>query len=148
MEEVRQKSWMSRNWGWLLGGGCLLSIVIVVLVIGGAIWGISKTVTESEPHIYAFEKALQNEDVKAALGEPIETGIIGSNTKFSVNNGETRVDMIIPLNGTINKGFINVAGIKVDGEWTYSKLYVDVTNDDVDINLLEDTIEEEEELEL
>ena len=148
MEEVRQKSWMSRNWGWLLGGGCLLSIIIVVLVIGGAIWGVTKAVSESVPHTHAFEKAVQNEAVKAALGEPIETGLIGSNTKYSYNNGETNVDMTIPLNGSINNGFIYLIGTKVNDEWTYSKLYVDVNNSDEDINLLEDVIEIEGESDL
>lgn len=147
MEEVRQKSWMSRNWGWLLGGGCLLSTIIIVLVVSGAIWGISKTIGESEPYMYAYEKALQNEDVKAALGEPIETGIMGSNTKYNYSNGETNVSMTIPLEGSINKGFVYVVGSKVDGIWEYTKLYVDVNNDDKDINLLEERVELEESLE-
>jgi hypothetical protein len=148
MEEVRQKSWMSRNWGWLLGGGCLLSIIIIALIIGGSIWAISKKVSESEPYTYAYEKALQDEDVKAVLGEPIEGGFVGSNTEYNYNNGKTSVKMTIPISGPLNSGLINVVGTKVDDEWNYSKLYVDINNEDKDINLLEDVNEVEEELEL
>ena len=148
MEEVKQKSWMSRNWGWLLGGGCLLAIIIVALVIGGAIWGISKSIGESEPYTHAYEIAIQNEDVKTALGEPIETSFVGSNTKYNYSNGETKIEMTIPLKGSKNDGFIHVLGTKVDGIWDYSKLYVDVTNDDEDINLLEERDKEDDKLEL
>jgi len=41
MEEVRQKSWFAKNWGWVLGGGCLSIIIIGVLVIGGIIYKVS-----------------------------------------------------------------------------------------------------------
>lgn len=144
MEEERQKGWFARNWGWVLGGGCLTLIVLVVLGIGATVFGVAKAIGESEPYVYAFEKATQNEAVKDALGEPIDTGIIGSNTAYNYNNGETSVEMTIPLSGSSNNGLIYVTGVKENEEWVYTKLYVDVDNDDEDINLLEEDVEFEE----
>jgi len=146
MEEIRQKSWFTRNWGWVLGGGCLVSIILVVVLIGGAIFGIAKAVGESEPYTYAYDLAIQNEAVKTALGEPIENGVLGSNTHYNYSNGETNVEMTIPISGPENSALIYVVGTKINDEWTYSKLSVDINNEDKSINLLYDSIEVEEEL--
>lgn len=141
MEETRRKSWFGRNWGWVLGGGCLTIIVLAVFGVGAAIFGISKAIGESEPYTHAYEMAIQNEAVIEALGAPIETGVVGSNTNYVYNNGEKRVEMTIPIKGASNSALIYVEGVKENDEWTYNKLYVDVENDDVDINLLEEDLE-------
>ncbi len=141
MEETRRKSWFGRNWGWVLGGGCLTIIILVIFGVGAAIFGISKAIGESEPYTHAYEMAIQNEAVIEALGEPIETGFSGSNTNYSYKNGETSVEMTIPINGASNSALIHVEGTKENDVWTYNKLYVDVENDDVDINLLEEDLE-------
>lgn len=138
MEEVKQKSWFGRNWPWVLPvGGCLTIIVLFVLGVGAAVFGVSKMVTGSEPYEYAYEKAIQNEAVIQALGNPIEKGFVGSNSNYSYKNGEGRVSLTIPINGPLNDAFIYVEGVKEDDEWTYTKLYVDIKNDDNDVNLLE-----------
>lgn len=144
MEEGRQKSWFSRNWGWVLGGGCLVTIIIGVLFIGATVWGVFKAVGESEPYMYAYEKAIQNEVVKEALGTPIEKGFVGSNTEYSYKDNKATVVMTIPINGTLNNGLIYLEGIKENDVWKYTTLYVDVNNVDEDIELLEEVIEEKQ----
>lgn len=148
MEEIRQKSWFSRNWGWVLGGGCLVSIILVIVIIGGAIWGVTKAVGESEPYVNAYNLATQNDAIKTALGEPIEDSFVGSNTHYNYSNGKTSVEMTIPISGPENSAVIYVVGTKINDEWTYSKLYVDINNEDNNINLLDEGVEEEEALEL
>ncbi|MEP5338932.1 MAG: cytochrome c oxidase assembly factor Coa1 family protein [Algibacter sp.] len=143
MEEAKQKSWFGRNWPWVLPvGGCLTLIILFVIGIGAAVFGITKAVSGSEPYEYAYEKAIQNEYVIEALGTPIEKGFVGSNSSYSLNNGESRVSLTIPINGSLNDAFIYVEGIKENDEWVYTKLYVDIKNDDNDVNLLDTDIED------
>mgnify|MGYP003672504363 CR=1 FL=1 len=78
MEENKQKSWFSRNWGWVLGGGCLSIIVIVALAIGGLIYKVTDAVKESEPYTHAYAKTIENEKVIEFLGTPIETNGMGN----------------------------------------------------------------------
>jgi hypothetical protein len=55
--------------------------------------------------------------------------------------------MTIPISGPENSAVIYVVGTKINDEWTYSKLYVDINNEDNNINLLDEAVEEEEALE-
>jgi len=125
MEEVRQKSWFSRNWGWVIGGGCLTMIVIGVLVIGGIIYKVADAVVESEPYTHAYALATKNEKVIEFLGEPIDKNGMG-NTKFNYNNGISKAELSIPIKGPKDKAVIFVKGEEIDDEWTYSTLYVKI----------------------
>lgn len=140
MEDVQQKSWFSRNWGWVLGGGCLTLIIIVVAVIGGVIYKVADSIKESEPYTYAYEAAIENEKVIAYLGIPIETDGIG-NTNYKYSNGNTTASLTIPISGPKGKGKIVVVGNKVDSEWQYEELYVLIKNTQTKINLLDKSLE-------
>ena len=98
MEEQRQKSWFARNWGWVLGGGCLTFIIIVVVAVGGLIYKVSDTIKESEPYKYACAEAIKNEKVIEYLGTPIETNGMG-NTSYQYSNGTTTAALTIPIKG-------------------------------------------------
>ncbi len=138
MEEIKRKSWFGRNWPWVLPvGGCLTIIVLFIIGVGAAVFGITKVVSGSEPYEYAYEKAIRNVAVIDVLGTPIEKGFVGSHSSYFTKNGESRVSLTIPINGSLNDAFIYVEGVKEDEEWVYSKLLVDVENDDNDIDLLE-----------
>ena len=138
MEDVKQKSWFGRNWPWVLPvGGCLTLIVLFILGVGAAVFGITKAVSGSEPYEYAYQKAIQNKEVIDILGTPIEKGFVGSNSHYSINGGTKTVSLTIPINGSLNDAFIYVEGVKEDEDWIYTKLYVDVKNSDNDINLLD-----------
>lgn len=136
MEEIRQKSWFSRNWGWLLGGGCLSIIVVVILVIVGAFYKISDSISGSEPYTYALSKATEDRGVKAELGEPIETNGMGS-TNYSYKNGYSIAELNIPIKGPNGEGVIVVNAEKVDEEWQYSQLYFLEDSSTEIINLLD-----------
>ena len=125
MEEAGQKSWFSRNWGWLLGGGCLSIIVVVVLVIVGAFYKISDSISGSEPYTYAFSQAIENEEVIGFLGEPIESDGMGS-TSYRTTNGKSTVSLTIPIKGAIDEGEIIVEAEKINNEWAYNTLYVKI----------------------
>jgi len=141
MEEVRQKSWFSRNWGWVLGGGCLTLIVVVVALFAGLFFKITDTVKQSEPYAYAFEKTIENEKVMSFLGTPIETNGIG-NSSFNYKNGLTKTELTIPIRGPKDEAIIVVEAETINDEWVYNVLYVKIDGEAETINLLEMDTEE------
>ena len=141
MEEYKQKSWFARNWGWVLGGGCLTIIAIVVISIGGVIYKVVDSVKESEPYTHALAKTIENEKVISFLGEPIETNGMGS-TSFSYKNGSSTAQLTIPIKGPKDEGSIIVNAEKISDEWAYNLLYVKIDGETERINLLETGIEE------
>ena len=141
MEEYKQKSWFSRNWGWVLGGGCLSLIVVGVLVIGGIVYKVSDTLKESEPYTYALIRTIDNEKVVEFLGTPIETNGMGS-TSYKYANGSTSAELVIPIKGPKDEGSIIVDAEKINDEWAYNLLYVKIDGETETINLLDIDIEE------
>jgi hypothetical protein len=136
MEEHRQKSWFARNWGWVLGGGCLSIILVIVLAVGGLIYKVSDAVSESEPYTYALAKTMKNEKVINFLGEPIETNGMG-NTSFNYKNGTSTAELTIPIKGPKDEGNIIVNAEKINDEWAYNLLYVKIDGETEPIDLLD-----------
>ncbi|MCC1485277.1 cytochrome c oxidase assembly factor Coa1 family protein [Winogradskyella immobilis] len=141
MEEQRQKSWFAKNWGWVLGGGCLTLIVVVVVVVGGIIYKVTDTIKESEPFTHAYAEAIEDERVIEYLGTPIETNGIG-NTSYNYSNGSTTAELTIPIKGPKDEGNIVVSAEKISNEWAYKLLYVKIDGEIETINLLETNKEE------
>ncbi|WP_369998649.1 cytochrome c oxidase assembly factor Coa1 family protein [Winogradskyella sp.] len=141
MEEQRQKSWFARNWGWVLGGGCLTIIIIVVISIGGLVYKVVDSVKESEPYTHALVEAMENDRVIYFLGEPIETNGMG-NTNFSYKNGTSTANLTIPIKGPKDEGSIIVNAEKINDEWAYRELYVKIDGETETIDLLDVSIEE------
>lgn len=135
MEEYKQKSWFARNWGWVVGGGCLTMIVILVVVVGGLIYKVSDTIKESEPYKHAYAEAIKNESVIGFLGAPIETNGLG-NTSYQYSNGTTTAALTIPIKGPKDEGTIVVNAEKINDEWAYYELYVKIDGEIEHINLL------------
>ncbi|MEM5563574.1 cytochrome c oxidase assembly factor Coa1 family protein [Psychroserpens sp. AS72] len=136
MEEYKRKSWFSRNWGWVLGGGCLSFIVIIVLIAGGIFYKVSNTVKESEPYKHAYTTTIENERVIEFLGTPIETDGIG-NSSYKYSNGLTSAALEIPIKGPKDEGVIIVDAEKINDEWVYNLLYVKIDGETETINLLD-----------
>jgi len=136
MEEYKQKSWFARNWGWILGGGCLSLIVIVALGIGGLVYKVTDSIQESEVYTHAFAKTVENESVIEFLGSPIETNGMGS-TSYNYKNGRTKAELTIPIKGPKDEGSIIVDAEKINDEWAYNELYVKIDGETETINLLE-----------
>lgn len=147
MDEIRQKSWFSRHWGWLLGGGCLSIIIIGVIAIAGIVYKVSDTITGSEPYVHAFSKATENEQVIAFLGEPIETNGMG-NTSYSYKNGSKTASLKIPIKGPNDEGIIIVEAEKINNEWAYNTLYIKIDGENEIIYLGNSDLEVEEDLDL
>ena len=137
MSEQGQKSWFGRNWLWFIPlTGCLGFVLLIVLGLGAAFFGVSNMINNATPVEYAIELAAKNELVIKNLGEPIEKyGIPSGN--ISLTNDDGDVDFSIPIRGNIGEGTLVVRGIKIDGEWVYEDLYVRIRDTQEEINLLE-----------
>lgn len=136
MSEVQRKSWFARNWGWVLGGGCLTIIIIGILLVVGVVATVSNSITGSEPYTYAYQKATESNLVIEYIGEPIETNGMGS-TDYSFNNGVSKANLNIPIKGPVGEGVIVVDAEKIDDEWVYKQLYFLGDTETEIINLLD-----------
>lgn len=134
-EHIKQKSWFSRNWPWVVPvGGCLTMIVLFFVFLGSVIFGVSKAISGSAPYQDALSKAQEDEYIIQLLGEPIETdGIMQGEISFKNNTGIA--DISIPIKGPKGTATVYVIGTKENDQWTYSELYVipDETNEQVDL---------------
>ena len=124
-EEIQQKSWFGRNWMWLVPvGGCLTVILLFILGVGAAIFGVTKLFTNSVPYEYALEKASSDPTVINYLGTDIENdGIMQGN--ISLSNDSGKAALTIPIKGSKGKGSVTIKGEKTDGEWVYEELCID-----------------------
>ncbi len=141
MAHQEQKSWFSRNWLWFIPvSGCLGIILLFIVGIGAAFFGVSNLLNNVAPIEYGIEKATENKKVINLLGEPIEkTGIPNGN--ISLTNDDGTVDFSVPIKGSREEGFLIIKGIKTNGEWTYEELYVRIKSTQEKINLLEKALE-------
>ena len=141
MEAQKQKSWFGRNWPWIIPvGGCLTVILLFVFGIGAIFFGVSKVMKNSAPFEHAIQLAENNPEVVRYLGNNIETyGIFSGNV--SLNNDDIDVDVKTSIKGTKGKGSLLIKGEKLDGEWTYEKLYVLIKDTNEKIHLLDKTLE-------
>ncbi len=141
MEEIKQKSWLGRNWPWLVPvGGCLTVILIFVFGVGAVYLGVSKAIKNSTPYEYALNQASINEEVIAILGAPIESdGVFKGNLSIKNEGGEA--DMQIPIKGNNGKGEIFVIANRVEKIWVYEELYVIIKDSNQRINLLSKELE-------
>ncbi|WP_431166910.1 cytochrome c oxidase assembly factor Coa1 family protein [Tenacibaculum halocynthiae] len=141
MAHQEQKSWFSRNWLWFIPvSGCLGIILLFIVGIGAAFFGVSNLLNNVVPIEYGIEKATENKKVINLLGEPIEkTGIPNGN--ISLTNDDGTVDFSVPIKGSKEEGFLIIKGIKTNGEWTYEELYVRIKSTQEKINLLEKALE-------
>jgi hypothetical protein len=136
-ENARKKSWWIRNWKWALPtGGCLLFIGLFIALIGGAVYGVSNLLTDSQASRDGLKKASQNEKVLLLLGTPIEVkGIPSGNVNYT--DGIKTAELSIPIQGPKSKATLRVDGTAQEDIWTYSTMKVIIDDSDKVIDLLE-----------
>jgi len=135
MNEPVRGNWWSRNWKWFVPVGCLSMIVLFAAFVGSLFLVATGAMKSSDVYKEAVAKAQANPAVVEALGTPMTTGFF---TSGSINTGTSGGDatLHIPLSGPKGKATIEVEAKKSAGEWTYSKLAVDVENPQKHIDLL------------
>lgn len=135
MNEPVRGNWWSRNWKWFVPVGCLSLIVLFAAFIGSIFLVATGAMKSSDVYKQAVAKAQAHPEVVEALGTPITTGYF---TSGSINTSTSGGDatLSIPLSGPKGKATIEVVATKSGGEWTFSKLEVDLANPSKQIDLL------------
>jgi len=141
MEVHKKKSWIGRNWPWVIPvGGCLTVILLFVFGVGAIFFGVTKALKNNTPYVYTVELAKSDRQVIAALGEDVDANGMPNGT-VSLNEDNGNADFVIPLKGAKGKGSLVVKAEKIDGEWVYEILYVLIKDSQEQINLLDKILE-------
>jgi hypothetical protein len=124
-----QQSWWSRNWKWVIGGGCL-GILLSCGCLSAVIFGVTYSALKgSSVYVDAVATAKQSPEVREALGEPVEAGFT---MQGSVNVGDEggRANFSVPLQGSKKEGSLKVEAFKQGGDWQFTTLRVEVAGQD------------------
>jgi Cytochrome oxidase complex assembly protein 1 len=121
-----QPSWWSRNWKWAVPVGCL-GLVASCMCFGAiAVFTGFTAAKKNTAAVNALAVATGDSEVQAALGPPIQEGSMWQSS-VSYNDGVSRAQFGIPLEGSKASGVLHVEATKRNEEWTYQRLEVEVT---------------------
>jgi hypothetical protein len=125
------RSWLARNWKWMLATVFVCGAVFVVgifALVMGAMRG-------SDVAREATARAQANALVGQRLGTPISEGwIVGGSINVSPGAGDA--DLSVPISGPKGKGTVYVRAQKAGGEWTYSLMLATIEGSSERIDLL------------
>jgi hypothetical protein len=97
--------------------------------------GIFSMMRSSEVYTTAMQRATSNPTIVEALGTPIEPGwyLTGEMTT-SAESGTA--NLVVPIHGPKGEADLHINAEKVDGQWRYAALLVDIEGRDEPIDLL------------
>jgi Cytochrome oxidase complex assembly protein 1 len=130
-----RKGWLDQHPRWKIPGGCL----ILILLIGGFVTVLLTVITtsfhNSDVYKQATSRAIENPQVRAALGEPIQLAWLVSG-QLNVNGSTGSANLSIPIYGPRARGTIHAAAYKSGGVWRFSQLDVGIAGKQESIDLL------------
>lgn len=130
-----QRSWFSRNWGWVLGCGCLSVLagsVLVIVLIFALIFSVIKN---SDVYKQALARTQNSPAAQEALGSPIEAGYMVQG-QVNVNNDAGNASLTIPVSGPKGAGTVTVRATRSGGKWTMDVLSLEVEGRAMPISLI------------
>jgi len=129
------QGWFARHWKAVVGVGCLGVIILAVAFVGGIMLLVMGSIRSSDAYQQALAKAKANPEVALRLGQPIQPGwFISGSINVSGPSGDA--DLSIPISGPKGKGTVYVVGKKSAGEWSYTRMEVEVEGQPGRIDLL------------
>jgi hypothetical protein len=122
---VHRPGWWSRNWKWFVPMGCLTFVALILGCVALLVVVVFGAMKSTDVYKEAVSRAKANTEVTEALGSPLKEGMfLSGNT--NVNGASGEADLAIPISGPKGSGTIYVAAQKSAGQWTYTKLEVEV----------------------
>lgn len=116
------------NVGKIIGCGCGGILLVMILIAGGCVMFVGKTLKSAKPYTDSIVAVQQSAAAKEALGEPIVPGFMPTGN-ISTKNDTGEVDYSIGVSGPKGSGTIKVKGSKANGVWTYDVWELQVEGD-------------------
>src|SRR5208337_3689705 len=138
MNQPMKARWWSRNWKWFVPVGCFSSLLLLagfLVLIVSLVFGVMKS---SDVYKQALARAKASPAVLDALGTPIKEGYFTTGN-ISVSGPSGDAEIAIPLSGPKGNGTIYLEARKSTGEWSFSKLVVEIETSNKRIGLLAQT---------
>jgi hypothetical protein len=136
---TEKKSWWDRNWYWVLGGGCLIPILVCGGCFGVVTLFVKDKIENFGPYNEAVAVAVAHPVIVEELGEPIDAGF-ALQSNIQISNGEGTANLDIPLSGPRGSARLRVVATRSGGVWTFTKLEAHVDGLDEPIDLLPDEL--------
>ncbi|MCC4597769.1 cytochrome c oxidase assembly factor 1 family protein [Xanthomonas campestris pv. phormiicola] len=118
-----RSGWWARHWKWAVPLLALLLGAVLLASIAVFVFGIASVTKASEPYRIGLAGAKVNPRVVAALGEPIEDGIMPSGS-IATSNGTGSANLTVSLHGSRGNGTLYIEAERHAGEWHYTTLQV------------------------
>ena len=100
--------------------GCVMGVLI--LACGAVVVGlVFYMMRSSDVYEQAVEIAQSHPEAARALGEPIKAGFFVTGS-ISTSGQSGRAEIAIPVQGSRDKGTVNVSATKSGGEWQFHTL--------------------------
>ena len=131
---AQPKSWLARNWKWLLG--LLVGLAVLALaMVAGLVILVMSLLRGSDVAKEAMARARANPAMVQHLGTPIVEGwwISGS---VNLSNDSGDADLLLPISGPKGKGTLHVTAHKRAGTWTYRVMQAAIDGSAEKIDLL------------
>ena len=123
--QPQSQGWFARHWKAVVGVGCLGLILLVTAFVACIMLLVMGSIRSSDAYQQALAKAKVNPEVVLHIGQPIQPGWFVSGS-INVSGPSGDADLSIPISGPKGKGTIYVVGKKSAGEWTYTRMEVEV----------------------
>src|SRR5271170_2645052 len=129
---VQRKSWLGRNWKWLL----LVSFLVMVCFGLGIFALIMSWMRSSDVALEALARAQANPAVVQRLGARIEEGWLTSGSINVGTGGSGDASLSVPISGPKGNGTIYVTARRIAGVWNYSEMIAGIESTGEKIDLL------------
>lgn len=126
-----QRSWLARNWGWLVAAAfvLILSFVAAILLF---VFGLIKN---SDAAKLAIKTAESSPVLAEQIGSPMKVGWIATGS-IEVSTDTGSAELSIPVSGPKGSGTLDVEAHKRAGQWHLELLQFGKASSDERLNLL------------
>jgi hypothetical protein len=122
---AQQRSWFSRNWGWLLGCGCLSVLVGGALVVLLIVMLVFSAIKSTDVYKASLQQVQNSPAAQQQLGTPIvDSYYVGGNVNIQNNSGAA--DLQFPVSGPKGSGTVKVKATLTNGRWSITSLVLEV----------------------
>lgn len=133
--QPQSQGWFARHWKAVVGVGCLGTVILGGAFVAGIFFLVMGGIRSSDAYQQALAKANANPEVVVRLGQPIKPGWMVSGS-INVSGPTGDADLAIPVSGPKGKGTIYAVAKKSAGQWTFSRLEVEIEGQPGRVDLL------------